>query len=263
MKTVHIVLSLLRADSPCHWPASTLSTRRFAFPFYYCFPLWQGANCVLFPPAYGRSLNQNPPFRGGNNAVIASQVRKYPSPSSEPGQITKIKLRGCTLIGIVVGLGEGNCFQMGEKGEKTHNSAPCGLAPDTFQGRIGYGVATARSACLFLVGSRDARVNLHHPERGVAPVDRPQNRPGVARPHGLVARFCCVWPGLVVRRAFLSGIRFRSNAGLRWGRLRRPIEGGKGFVRRNSRHKRPQTRVFRKVAGCGGDVQLLCLVWRD
>ena len=103
------------------------------------FPLWQGANCVLFPPAYGRSLNQKPPFRGGNNAVIASQVRKYPSPSSEPGQITKIKLRGCTLIGIVVGLGKGNCFQMGEKGAKTHNSAPCGLDRTRFKAGLGGG----------------------------------------------------------------------------------------------------------------------------
>ena len=36
-----------------------------------------------------------------------------------------------------------------------------------------------------------------------------------------------------------------------------------GFVRRNSRPGRPQNAFFPKVAGCGGDVQLLRLVWRD
>ena len=144
MKTVHIVLSLLRTDSPCHWPASTLSTRRFPFPLttavaYNAFSIVARGQLRSISPGLWSVFEPETPVSRGNNAAIASQVRKYPSPSSEPGQITKIKLRGCTLIGIVVGLGKGNCFQMDEKGEKTHNSAPCGLDRTRFKAVLGGG----------------------------------------------------------------------------------------------------------------------------
>ena len=135
------------------------------------------------------------------------------------------------------------------------------IGPDPFQGRIGWGVATARSACLFLVGSRDVRVNLHHPERGVAPVHRPQKRPGVARPHGLVARFCCVWPGLFVRRAFLSGIRSRSNAGLRRGYAQTSDWGREGFCPAEFAPQTPPNACFSKSCrmrrGCAASLPSL------
>ena len=100
------------------------------------FPLWQGANCVLFPPAYGRSLNQKPPFRGGNNAVIASQVRKYPLSVLRARPNHKDKASGVYVDWNCSGIGEGNCFQMDEK---THNSAPCGLDRTRFKSGLGAG----------------------------------------------------------------------------------------------------------------------------